>query len=32
MSRLICNVILHLAYADFALSERLSVHRNLLGI
>ena len=32
MSRLTCNVILRLVYADFTSSERLSVRMNLLGI
>ena len=32
MSRLTCNAILRLVYADFTSSERLSVRRNLLGI
>ena len=32
MSRLICNAILRLVYADFTSLERLSVRRNLLGI
>ena len=32
MSRLTCNAILRLVYADFTSSERLSVSRNLLGI
>ena len=32
LSRLTCNAILRLVYADFTSSERLSVRRNLLGI
>ena len=32
MSRLTCNAILRLVYADFTWSERLSVSRSLLGI
>ena len=32
MSRLTCNAILRVVYADFTSLERLSVRRNLLGI
>ena len=31
MSRLTCNAVLRLVYADLTLSERLSVRINLLG-